>query len=102
LPPLPAGPEPVEVYADLTWAWVGFWRLSNARPPGLNGPTRILFSEIGAYCDLHGFDYGKRQDFLFYVQRLDDKFMEIAKKRQEEEERKQQQNGAGRPPRKGS
>jgi hypothetical protein len=61
--------------------------------------TRILFSEIGAYCDLHGFDYGKRQDFLFYVQRLDDKFMEIAKKRQEEEERKQAAKRRGpRPP----
>jgi hypothetical protein len=47
---------------------------------------------------MHGFDYGKRHDFLFFVQRLDDKFMEIAKKLQEEEERKQQQNGTGKAP----
>lgn len=93
LPPLPSGPTPVEPFGDLKWAWAGFWRLSNARPQGLNGPLRIPYAEIEAYCALHSFDYGKRQDFLYYVERLDEKFMEHVKKTQEEEERKKQQQG---------
>jgi hypothetical protein len=97
LEPLPSGPPPVAVFPDLQWAMSGFWRLSNARPAGFNGVLRIPFAEINAYCSLHGFDHSKTQDFLYYVENLDAKFMEFVKEKQEEEERKNQTaNAAGK------
>jgi hypothetical protein len=96
----PSGPPPVEVFQDLRWAWNGFWRLSGARPQGFSGPLRIPLSEIEAYCRLHSFDYSHRQDFLYYIERLDEKYMEFVKKAQDEEERKRNNNGT--PPRPGS
>lgn len=79
----------------------GFWRLSNARPQGLNGPLRITFAEIEAYCSLHGFDLMKKQDFLYFIEMLDAKFMDYVKKAQEEEERKKQTKGTDTPGRPG-
>ncbi len=66
----------------------GFWRLSNARPMGFNGPLRIPFAEINAYCQLQRYDHGKTQEFLYYMERLDDRYMAFVKKIQEDEERK--------------
>jgi len=99
LPPLePAGPPPVEVHADVKWAMQGFWRLSNARPIGMNGPLRIPYSEIEAYCRLHGYDYGKRQEFMYYLEQLDGKYMEFVKQAQEEEQRKAEVKKAANKP----
>lgn len=78
----------------------GFWRLSNARPVGMAGVLRIPLSEIESYCRIKDFSYEKRQDFLHYVERLDERFMAFVKERQEEEERKT--NPSGAPPRKGA
>jgi hypothetical protein len=101
LPPLePSGPPPVEVFNDLRWVMDGFWRLSNARPQGFAGPLRIPLSELEAYCRLKGFDYAKRQDFLYYIERLDEKFMAFVQQKQEEQDRKGNNNGT--PPRPGS
>lgn len=75
LPPV-AREDEVEPFSDLLWAWVGFWRLSNARPQGFNGPCRIPISETAAYCKFAGFDYAKSQDFMVYIERLDAKYME--------------------------
>lgn len=65
---------------------------------GMNGPLRIPFAEIAAYCTLHGYDYGKRQEFLTYIEKLDTTFMEFIQEKQEEEERKNiTKQGAARP-----
>ena len=54
----------------------------------MNGPQRIPISEIEAYCRLRRYDYDKSQDFLFYVERLDEKYMGFVKEAQEKEEQK--------------
>lgn len=77
----------VEPFTDLLWVWNGFWRLSNVRPIGFNGVLRIPIAEIEAYCRLHSYDYGRRTEFLFYIERLDVKFMEHIEKKREEQER---------------
>lgn len=85
----------------MLWVWHGFWRLSNARPQGMNGYLRIPLSEVEAYCRLHGFDFGQRTEFLFYVERLDDEFMKHVEKLREEEEKKrttQNKTKTGRKP----
>lgn len=99
-PIAPSGPPPIEVLSHLNWVYTGFWRLSNARPQGFNGPLRIPVSEIEAYCRLKDLDYSRRQDFLFYVERLDHAWMEHIKKLQKEEERKNdlKNKSTGRPP----
>ena len=89
----PSGPPPVQVYDDLRWVMEGFWRLSNARPQGFSGPLRIPLSEIEAYCRLKGFAYGKRQDFLFYIERMDEKFMQFVQETQADQERTRAKNG---------
>lgn len=66
----------------------GFWRLSNVRPIGMNGPQRIPITEVEAYCRLRQYGYDKSQDFLFYVERLDEKYMGFVKEAQEKEEQK--------------
>lgn len=81
----------------------GFWRLSNARPAGFSGPLRIPFAEIAAYCQLQRYDHEKTQDFLFYVEKLDERYMAFVKKLQEEEELKNGKNATpGKPGTKGS
>ncbi|USN15490.1 hypothetical protein KIKIMORA_03480 [Brevundimonas phage vB_BpoS-Kikimora] len=84
-PLVPDGPPPEEVFTDLRWAMDGFWRLSNTRPIGFAGPQRIPLSEIDAYCRLRGLDFGMTQDFLFYVERLDEAYMAFVKEAQEKE-----------------
>lgn len=74
----------------------GFWRLSNARPQGFNGLLRIPLSEIEAYIRIKSFGYEKRQDFLFYVERLDEKYMEYIAKAMEAEKNKH--GNKGEPP----
>jgi hypothetical protein len=59
---------------------------------GFNGPLRIPLSEIEAYCRLKGLDFAQRQDFLFFVERLDNAWMAFAQKLREEEERKTNRN----------
>jgi hypothetical protein len=76
-------------FPDLLWAWNGFWRLSNSRPVGFNGVLRIPLSEIEAYARLSGFDYGKSQDFLSFVERMDHRYMEYVEEQREIEEAKQ-------------
>lgn len=88
----------MDPYTDLLWAWNGFWRLSASRPVGMNGPLRVPLSEINAYCELHRFRGPKREEFLFYVEKLDDVFMKYIAEKQEEEERRRQTN-APPPPR---
>ena len=66
----------------------GFWRLSNVRPIGFAGPQRIPITEIEAYCRLRQFSYDRVQDFLFYVERLDEKYMGFVKDSQEKEAQK--------------
>lgn len=67
----------------------GFWRLSNVRPIGFAGPQRIPITEVEAYCRLRQFSYEQCQDFLFYVERLDERYMSFAKEAQEKEAQKQ-------------
>jgi hypothetical protein len=82
------------------WVYTGFWRLSNARPMGFNGPLRIPLSEIEAYCRLRRLDFSQSQDFLFFIERLDNAWTLFAQKVRAEQERKQNQqsqsNGSGR------
>jgi hypothetical protein len=77
----------IEPYTDLIWAWNGFWRLSNVRPVGFNGVMRIPMVEVEAYCRLHGYEYARRTELLFYIERLDSAFMEHVEKKREEQER---------------
>lgn len=63
----------------------------------MSGIVRLPYSEIAAYSDLHSYDFGKRQDFLYYVERLDEKYVEFIRKREEEERRKQEANAAKTP-----
>jgi hypothetical protein len=65
---------------------------------GFNGPLRIPLSEIEAYSRLRALDFSQRQDFLFYVERLDNVWMtHIQKLRDEEDQKnKRKQNTPGR------
>jgi len=86
--PPPVAEIAVEPFPDLVWAWNGFWRLSNARPIGMDGVLRIPLSEIEAYTRIQAFDHAKRIEFLLYAERMDAAFMEHVGKMREEEERK--------------
>lgn len=91
LPPIePQGPPPVEVYRDLTWVMTAFNRLSPRRPQGMNGPLRIPISEIESYSRLLDLDLTRRNDLLFYLERMDDVYMEYVAKALDEEEKKRQ------------
>jgi len=86
---MPSDPDAVarvDPYPDLTWAWNGFWRLSNSRPQGMNGYLRIPLSEIDSYCRLQGFGREKREQFLLFVERLDEAFMKHVDKLREQQE----------------
>lgn len=89
----PDGPPPVAVFDDLRWALDGFWRLSNARPVSMNGPLRIPLTEVEAYCRLRAFSFEKSQDFLHYLERLDERYMQLVKESQEKEEAKRNTSG---------
>ena len=99
----PDEPEPVgdQPFPDLMWVWEGFWRLSNKRPQGFNGPLRIPASEIEAYARIKGFDHEKRNDFLYFVDRLDEAYMGHVQKQIEKQEQQQriQQQKPTPPPR---
>lgn len=84
------GAPPVEVFKDLQWVMTGFNRLSPRRPQGMNGPTRIPVSEIESYCRLMDFDHPRRVDFLYYIERMDEVYMEFVRKQIAEEEKKQE------------
>jgi len=86
MPSDPAAPVKVEPYSDLAWAWNGAWRLSNPRPQGMNGYLRIPLSEIDSYCRLQGFGREKREQFLLFVERLDEAFMKHVDKLREQQE----------------
>lgn len=75
-------------HEHLLWAWSGFWRLSNVRPQGFNGPLRIPFVEIEAYCRLQGWRRHKVLDFIFFLERMDDVFMNYVIEQQEKEDQK--------------
>ncbi len=96
LPPL-VEVERVQPFSDLVWAWQGWWRLSNARPQGFAGPTRIQVQEIEAYCRLRGWPVEKREDFDFYIENLDEVYMDRVRKVQEEEDRKNKATGGKKP-----
>lgn len=73
------------------WVWSGFWRLSASRPIiAMVGPARLPPSEIYAFCQLQGWDFTKQRDFLFYVDALDAKFMEVVNEEQEKEQKKRE------------
>jgi len=57
---------------------------------GFNGVLRIPLSEIEAYSRLQRFDPEQAQDFLVFVERMDNKFMEYVEKQREIEELKSQ------------
>ncbi|UTC29882.1 hypothetical protein BAJUN_02760 [Bajunvirus bajun] len=95
--PEPAGNQP---FPDLMWAWDGFWRLSNKRPQGFNGPLRIPLTEIESFARLKGWDHEKRNDFLFYVDKLDEAYMvHVAAEIKKQEDATK--INAGQPPPKG-
>jgi hypothetical protein len=60
----------------------------------MGGPLPIPISEIDAYCRFHEYDFGKRVDFLFYIERMDQAFM----KHLEEMRADQTQTGTPPPP----
>lgn len=92
-----APPEPehhkIEIYDDLIWVWNAFWRLSAARDIGFDRPNRIKVSEIKALAELKRLAPHKAADLLFYVDVLDECWMEHAEKArlEAEEERKKKQ-----------
>lgn len=66
----------------LVWVWEGFIALSGSRTIGVSGPNKISFLDIKAYLDLLEIRSAlMRQDFLYYITRLDDKFFEMYQKR---------------------
>lgn len=83
----------VQVYDDLVWAWNAFWRLSSSRDVGFDRPNRIKVSEIKAFADLKQLSPHKALELLFYVDALDDRWMEHAEDARlaAEEERKKKQ-----------
>lgn len=83
-------------YTDLIWAWNAFWRLSNKRPQGFNGPLRIPDSEILAHIRLFGWDRVKAQDFCHFCDRLDEAFMAHVAKLQKAEEAKRERESGNR------
>lgn len=93
LAPASSKPTIVEVhpYEDLLWAWNGFWRLSISRPQNMSGPSRLPPSEILAYAKLQGMSQEKYQDFLFYIDVLDGKFMEFIEAEQEKDKKRREQ-----------
>jgi hypothetical protein len=77
----------------------GFWRLSNARPVGMNGVMRIPVSEIEAYSRMKRFDFEKTQDFFHYIERMDERYMALVKEAQEKEDQKRNTSSGTPPPR---
>ncbi|AFU86926.1 tail assembly chaperone [Caulobacter virus Karma] len=94
---LNAEPKGIEPYPDLLWVWDGFWRLSNKRPNGMSGPMRIPTSEIEAFTRIRRWDYAKSNEFLFYVDMMDEVYMAHVAKVLEEQER-QRETAANKPP----
>lgn len=66
----------------------GFNRLSPRRPQGMNGPLRIPVSEIESYCRFMEFDHPRRMDFLYFIERMDETYMDFVRAQIAEEERK--------------
>lgn len=67
----------------------------------MNGPRRVLDSEIQARCRLERWDFVKTQDFCFYVEALDEAYMAHVAAVQKEEERKREASERSKiPPRK--
>lgn len=89
----PKAPE-VKVYDDLIWAWNAFWRLSASRDTGFDRPNRIKVSEVKAFADLLGYAPVKARDLLFYVDKLDERWMEHVNdlREEQEEQRKKKAN----------
>lgn len=89
-----------EPHSSNLWVWHGFWRLSNRRPHGLNGVLRIPVTEIEAYCDLMGWDSpSKRRDFLYFVEAMDEAFMEHVDDVREQKERQERSKITQKPQR---
>ncbi|AXQ69189.1 tail assembly chaperone [Caulobacter phage CcrBL9] len=91
--PASEAPQQISIYDDLIWAWNAFWRLSAARDIGFDRPNRIKVSEVKAYADLKRLNPYKASDLLFYVDALDERWMEHAEdaRLKAEEERKKKQ-----------
>lgn len=43
--------------------------------------------EVEAYCRLNAYEYSRRTEFLFYVERLDGAYMDHVERKREEQER---------------
>lgn len=89
-------PEPkypqVDLFPDLAWVYNAFWRLSARRPSGMDGALRIPVSEIGAWVSLHEYSRVKGLEFLVYIERMDEAYMDFVRERREEEEGKRTKN----------
>lgn len=73
---------------------------------GFDRPIRIKISEVKAFADIQGLSPVKARDLLFYVDKLDERWMEhvTALREEQEEERKRRQaqdQTPAKPPRKG-
>ena len=54
----------------------------------MNGPLRIMFSEIKAYADLQGFFPVKARELFHYIEALDTKWMAFVDELRAEEQEK--------------
>lgn len=60
--------------------YMGFLDLSSCRPLG-QVPGPIPFLSVLEYCLIHEIDGEQREDFVWFIQRLDHRFLEWSSKR---------------------
>lgn len=80
--PPPSVPDPPDVPDYLTWVWEGFTVLSSSRSVGFSGPNKITTADILAYLSLlEVTSSDTKQEFLYYITRMDDRFIEMHNER---------------------
>lgn len=59
------------------WYFDAFFQLSRSRQYGFGSPQPIQIDQIKTFMDMKGIRGSEREQFLTYIQQLDQKFLEM-------------------------
>jgi hypothetical protein len=77
-----------ELFGDLRYIWEGFLRLTKRRAIHMGGVGAIPYSEVAAYCDDQGFVGEEREDFIRFLDFIDDEYLKFEADRSKREAEK--------------
>ena len=72
--------QPV-ITLSLQWLWQAFLCLSARRGDSCNGPNKIQYSEILAYCEIEEIEGQERRDLCYVVHGVDNAWWELTQKK---------------------